>query len=84
MGGFGGWGIRPAIVQPNATAANVKAWLDGLIAISGNPHIKSGSVTETDANTITAEIVTTDKEGLVDRFSIDRRTGFVRPQGYQR
>jgi hypothetical protein len=44
-----------------------------------NPHIKVGSVTEKDTNTITADIVTTDKDALVQRFDVDRRTGVYRP-----
>ena len=43
--------------------------------MSGNPHIKVGSVTEKDANTISADIVTTDKDALVQRFNVDRHTG---------
>ena len=46
----------------NLSANDVTAYLGRWIAMSGNPHIKVGSVTEKDANTITADIVTTDKE----------------------
>ena len=59
----------------NLSANDVTAYLGRWITMSGNPHIKVGSVTEKDANTITADIVTTDKDALVQRFNVDRHTG---------
>lgn len=49
------------------------------LAIMGNPRLKLGNVAEKDADTITADIVTTDKDALVQRYAIDRHTGFYRP-----
>ena len=43
----------------------------------GNPHIKLGNVAVKDADTITADIVTTDKDALVQRYAISRHTGFI-------
>ena len=59
----------------NLSANDVTAYLGRWITMSGNPHIKVGSVTEKDANTISADIVTTDKDALVQRFNVDRHTG---------
>lgn len=59
----------------------VKINLEHWIAASQNPHIKVGNVTEKDSDTIVAEIVTTDKGGLVQRLDINRHTGFTQPAG---
>ena len=77
-----GWGYGPQ--QPQQTNLNlstndVKAYLDRYVATLGNPHLKSGPVTEKDSNTITADIVTTDKEALAQRFNVDRHTGYWQP-----
>ena len=63
----------------NLSVNDVKGYLDRWIAMTGNPRIKVGSVTEKDASTITADIVTTDKEALVQRFAVDRSSGIYRP-----
>jgi hypothetical protein len=65
----------------NLSANDVMSYLSRWIAFSGNPHIKVGAVTEKNADTITADIVTTDKDGLVQRFTIDRHTGLFRADG---
>jgi hypothetical protein len=57
----------------------IRRGLDRWVAATGNPNIKVGKVTEKDANLVVAEIVTTDKAGLVQRFQIDRRTGYYTP-----
>ncbi|MCB1380694.1 MAG: hypothetical protein KDK89_20350 [Alphaproteobacteria bacterium] len=62
----------------NLTTNDVKAYLERWIAISGNPRIKVGPVTERNDNTVSADIVTTDGDALVQRFSVDRRTGIYR------
>ena len=59
----------------NLSANDVTSYLGRWVTMTGNPHIKVGSVTEKDANTITADIVTTDKDALVQRFNVDRHTG---------
>ena len=54
--------------------ARVERWLTW----RGNPRLKVGEVKEKDANTITADVVTKDNS-LVQRFDVDRHTGFFRP-----
>jgi len=39
----------------------------------------SANVTEQDANTINADIVTKDKDALVQRYTFNRQTGFYHP-----
>jgi hypothetical protein len=63
----------------NLSANDVKNYFERVLAFRGNPHVKVGSVAEMDANTVSVDIVTTDKEGLVQRFNVDRRTGMFRP-----
>jgi hypothetical protein len=67
-----------ATPQPsiNLSVNDVKAYLDRWVA--GNPNIQVANVVEQDANTITADILTKDKGGLVQRYTFDRRTGFYR------
>jgi hypothetical protein len=83
MGGYGpgmmGWGYGPQQPNLNLSAKDVKSYLDRWIATTGNPHLKAGPVAEKDSNTITADIVTTDKEALVQRFNVNRRTGLWQP-----
>ena len=74
-----GWG-NPA-GNPNLSVNDVKSYLERSVALSGNPHLKVGDVTEKDIDTITADIVTTDKDGLVQRFSVNRHSGFFQPGG---
>ena len=86
-GGYGGYdpcgGQAGPAQQANLdlSVAQVKSNLERLLALGGNPHIKLGAVTQKNADTITADIVTTDKGGLVQRFEINRKTGFVQPAG---
>ena len=47
------------------------------LAWQGNQRLKLGEVKEKDADTITADIVTKDNS-LVERFIVDRHTGFIR------
>jgi hypothetical protein len=65
----------------NLSGGEVQKYFERSIAMSGNPHIKVANVAEKDADTITADIVTTDKDGLVQRYTVDRHTGFIRPAG---
>ncbi len=85
MQGYGpGYGPRGAIQGDqnanqnlNLTTDNVKARMERWLAWRGNARLKVGEVKEKDADTITAEIVTKDNS-LVERFIVDRRTGFTR------
>jgi hypothetical protein len=73
----GGWGAQQANL--NLTPAAVKSNMERWVKATGNRHIKLGKVAEQDADTITADIVTTDKDALVQRYEINRHTGFIRP-----
>lgn len=64
--------------QAKLTVDDVKVRMERWLAYQGNPHIKLGAVKETGPDTITADIVTTNNS-LVQRFDIDRNTGFYRP-----
>jgi hypothetical protein len=82
-GGYG-YGMPPWMFAPNRTSqtanlsiGDVKNYFERSLAWQGNPRVKLGTVTEKDADTITADIVTTDKDGLVQRFAVNRRTGFI-------
>jgi len=68
------FGFHPA--GRELTVEEVTLGLQRWIASSGNPRLKAGKVTEKDARTITAEVVTVD-DSLVRKFDIDRRTGMV-------
>jgi hypothetical protein len=81
MGGYGpGYGPG-AQGDLKLTTDNVKSYLERMIAVQGNPHVKVGEIKEKDADTITADIVTKDKDALVQRFEVNRHTGFYRPEG---
>lgn len=56
---------------------DVRARLERSLAWHGNPRLAIGDVTETDADTITADIVTRDGS-LVQRFLVDRHSGAMR------
>ena len=72
-----GWGGQPTNL--NLSTNDVKTYLERWVSMTGNSHIKVGTVTEKDANSITADIVTTDKDALVQRYNVDRRSGFWQP-----
>lgn len=75
--GMMGWGWRGQQASLNLSASDVKANLERWVAASGNPRVKVGPVTERDANTITADIVTTEGGVVVQRLAVDRHTGAV-------
>jgi hypothetical protein len=68
---------RPGQATNNFSADDAKNYFQRWLAFQGNPHLKLGTVTEKDADTITADIVTVDKEGLVQRFALNRHNGFI-------
>ena len=82
MGGYGP-GYYGGQANLNLTTDYVKNYLERMIAIRGNTHLKVGDVKEKDADTIVAEIITKDKDALVQRFVVDRHTGFYRPDENQ-
>ncbi len=72
------WGYASAGTNAlNLTVDQVKSQLDRWIERQGNPRLKAGDVKEKDADTILADIVTQDNS-LVQRFEINRHTGFWR------
>ena len=86
MMGPGSWG--PGMMGPgwqgqqanlNLSTSDVKTYLERWISVQGNPRLKVGEVKEKDANTIEADIVTKEGNALVQRFIVDRHTGFYRP-----
>ena len=68
----------PANVDLQLTPELVKSHLEMKLKWRNNPNIKVGNVTEKDANTIIAEIVTK-TDSLVRRFEIDKKTGWSKP-----
>jgi hypothetical protein len=60
------------------SADDVRANLEQRLAMHGNKRLKVGDVTETDDDTIVADIVTVDGS-LVQRLEIDRHTQATRP-----
>ncbi len=51
----------------------------GMGSDNATPDIKIANVVEQDTNTVAADIVTRDKDGLVHRYAFDRQTGLYRP-----
>ena len=82
-GGFGpgmmGWGGWDEGEDLNLTAEQVTKRFERRLAMHGNDRVKLGAVVEKDAKTITVDIVTADKGGLVQRLNIDRKSGLMRP-----
>jgi hypothetical protein len=68
---------RPGQGALNLSVDDVKTYFERWLAWQGNPRVKLGTVSEKDADTITADILTTDKDGLVQRFAVNRHTGFT-------
>ncbi len=89
-GGYGPGMMRgygPGVTGPGWNAAgrdlnlstdNVKNYFERWLAWQGNPRLKVGDVKEKDADTIVADIVTKDNS-LVQRFIVNRRTGYFQP-----
>jgi hypothetical protein len=91
MGGYGpgwggGYGHGPGMMygygpsnqdDMKLTTDQVKSYLEQMIR---NPNLKVGDVKEKDADTIVADIVTKDKDALVQRLDFNRHNGFVQPE----
>jgi hypothetical protein len=77
------WGNRNEANAPQGdlklTTDQVKARMEQWLAFRHNPRLKLGDVKEKDADTITADVVTVDNS-LVQRFDINRHTGFTQPK----
>lgn len=84
--GFGngaGFGFGPCAQAAAATGEevdvdDVTARMEHWLSMRGNDRLKLGKVEEVDEDTITAEIVTVD-DSLVQKLTIDRHTGWMRP-----
>jgi hypothetical protein len=63
----------------NLSVNDVRGFFDRMLGYRANPHVKLGDVKVKDADTITAEIVTTNGS-LVERYEIDRHSGFMHPE----
>lgn len=74
-GGMMGWYGQPQ-ANLNLSVDDVRGSVERSIAMMGNPHLKPGRIVATNDDTITAEIVTVDKEALVQRFAVNRHTGY--------
>lgn len=74
-----GMGPGPMMTLPqDLSVENVRHMLEHRLARQGNPNLKLGEVEENDEDTIEAEIVT--QHGLlVQRWEMDRHTGWMRP-----
>ncbi len=75
MGPMMGWYGQPQ-ANLNLSVDDVRGSVERWIAMTGNPRLKPGKVTATNADTITAEVVTVDKEALVQRYAVNRHTGY--------
>jgi hypothetical protein len=64
--------------QSDLSADQVRQMMQDRLAWQGNPHLKLGDVTEKDDDTIVADVVTQDGS-LVERYEIDRHTGWMSP-----
>jgi hypothetical protein len=78
MMGSAGFGTQTAL---NLSVDDVRSNFERWLAFQANPRVKLGPVSEKDADTITVDILTTDKDGLVQRFAVNRHTGFSQPNG---
>lgn len=76
--GRGGYYHRPPPAKLDLSVEQVKRYLQHWVDVSGNPHLKVGSVVAKNASTIIAEIVS-DKGAPVERLSVNRQTGRYEP-----
>lgn len=74
-GGMMGWSGQPQ-ANLNLSVDDVRGSVERSIAMMGNRRLKPGGIAATNDDTITAEIVTVDKEVLVQRFAVNRHTGY--------
>ena len=72
-----GWGAQRSNL--NLGAADVKTYMERYLQYQANPRVKLGAIKETDADTITADVVTAEGGARVQRYLFDRHTGAYRP-----
>ena len=85
QGGMMGRGPSPMMgrgmsepLAEDLSADGVRHIMTHRVAMMQNPNLKVGDVTETDDDTIAADVVTQDGS-LVLRYIVDRHTGVMRP-----
>ncbi len=72
-----GPGMR-VLPSQHLSVDDVRHFLEHRLARRGNKRLKLGEVTQTDDDTIVADVVTVD-DSLVRRMQVDRHTGLMRP-----
>jgi hypothetical protein len=80
MGGWSGLEGRRVLPMMQLSADDVRIFFERYLESLGNARLKVGKVTETDNDTIAAEIVTVD-DSLVEQFEVDRHTGEIAAAG---
>ena len=85
-----GYGMGPGMMGPGhgmgppraerdkAGVDDVRGFLERHLSWRGNTRLKVGEVAEKGDDAIVADIVTKKEGALVERFEIDRKTGFMR------
>jgi hypothetical protein len=74
MGPMGGLRVTPSM---HVTTDDVRHFLEHHLTRHGFEHLKVGEVTQTDPDTITADVVTTEGS-LAVRIEVDTHTGWVK------
>jgi hypothetical protein len=64
----------------NISTDDAKNYFERWIAIQGNTRLKVGDVKEKDADSIVVDIVTKEGNSLVQRFLVNRHSGFYQPE----
>jgi hypothetical protein len=75
--GMGNRGYYQNQGELNLSTDDVSKFLTRMIR---NPNLKVGTVKEKDADTITADVVTKDKDALVQRFEFNRHNGYYQAE----
>lgn len=78
-GAAGGGGPGAQREDLKLSVDQVRNNMDGWLKRMGNARLKLGKVVERDADTITADVVTAEKDVVVQRYEVNRHSGFVRP-----
>ena len=73
--GMMGWGYGAGELSVDDVRKNMERWL----AMRGNPRLAIGDVVQRDDASIEVTIVTVKEKAVVQRFLVDRRSGFSRP-----
>ena len=78
---WGGGPRRWANMNRQLSVDDVKRNIERWLAFQGADRLKSGEIVQKDDNTIEATIVTKKENAVVQKFSVDRRSGSLRPIG---